>query len=236
MSMERFARSNPVPPQEFGNGQAAARRTLEFEDAQGAVAGCNRQFIGEAFQDRSRRCGDVHGRYLRPKDLEPLTLQEREGAGPGCHAPDEGLDACGRLFPVDLAVGFFQKGRIGRTLVLDAPGGRCCGEGLQGVDEQAGTQLRQAVMQGPGRVIPRDGLRGGHQDVAGVEALVDHHGGDAGLFFVVDHRPVDGGGPAVFGQQGGMHVDAAQSRYFQNGFPQQMTEGDNNKKVSLGIF
>ena len=47
------------------------------------------------------------------------------------------------------------------------------------------------------------------QDIAGVQALVETHGGRAGHGLSIGHGPLDGRGAAVFGKQRGVQVEVA---------------------------
>ena len=69
------------------------------------------------------------------------------------------------------------------------------------------------------------------QHVAGVEPLVDAHGGGAGDRLAVGHRPLDGSRAAVFGQQGGMQVEVAPSRQVQHPLGNDAAVGDHDDGI-----
>ena len=54
------------------------------------------------------------------------------------------------------------------------------------------------------------------EGVAGVEAFVHFHDGDAGLALVVQDRPLNRRGAAVFRQKRGVNVQAAEARQFED--------------------
>jgi hypothetical protein len=104
--------------------------------------------------------------------------------------------------PLDVAVflaQFFGHGGLGFVL-LDAGSiaGFDQGDGLQ---DRVGPELGEAVVQALGGFAPVQCDRFLEQDVAGVEALVHPHDGDARLFFARGDCGVDGRSAAIFRQQ-----------------------------------
>jgi len=83
------------------------------------------------------------------------------------------------------------------------------GSRIQGLEQGLGPQAGQLVKKSSGRVLVTDRDLTGQEDVAGIHALIHLHNRDAGLCFAADDGPLDGGGSAVFGQQGAMDVDGA---------------------------
>ena len=139
-----------------------------------------------------------------------------------------------RLRPVDGTHGLIQHGGIadprrilgrGRHLAAFKPG--------QGLAQQFCTQHRQMIQQLPRRLVFADGSLGNVNDVSGVHLPGQVHGGDAGLRQAVQHRPLIGGGPAVFGQQAGMDVDAAVFRHVQHLLGQDAPVGHHSADIRL---
>ncbi len=71
------------------------------------------------------------------------------------------------------------------------------------------------------------------EDVAGVEAGVDAHGGDAGDGFSVCDRPLDGRCAAVFREQRGVQVDVAERREIEHPLGNDAAVADDDDGVRL---
>jgi hypothetical protein len=80
----------------------------------------------------------------------------------------------------------------------------------QGLDQELGADEGESVvklLRGSRCGSMGSGLGG--EDIAGVEAGVDFHECDAGDGIAVEDGPLDGGSSAVFGEEGGVDIDAA---------------------------
>src|ERR1700722_4509999 len=84
-------------------------------------------------------------------------------------------------------------------------------QSAQGLDHEIGTNGGEARRNGFGGVIRCDGELLLHQDVSGVEAGINAHGGDTGDSFALCNRPLDRGGAAIFWQERSMQIDVAES-------------------------
>ena len=71
------------------------------------------------------------------------------------------------------------------------------------------------------------------QDVAGVEAGVDAHGGDAGDGFAVRDRPLNRRGAAIFREQRGVQVDVAEWREIEHPLRNDAAVADDDDGVGL---
>ncbi len=111
------------------------------------------------------------------------------------------------------AVFFLQdRGESGLRVVLGARMNGTCLQAAQRLDHEIGADGGQARSESLGGIVGRDGEFLLQQDVAGVEAGVDAHGGDAGDGFAVCDGPLDGRGAAIFREQRGVQVDVAERR------------------------
>ena len=87
--------------------------------------------------------------------------------------------------------------------------------------------------EGLGGVVGRDGEFLLEEDVAGIEAGVDAHGGDAGDGFTVRDRPLDGCGAAIFREQRGVQVDVAERREIEHPLRNDAAVADDDDGVGL---
>ena len=90
---------------------------------------------------------------------------------------------------------------VGRTLPSARPRER--------LEQQLGAESREARLQLGRGLLGADRRGAREQDRAGVEPVVDQHGGDARLRLAVDDRPLDRRRAAVAGQQRAVDVDGA---------------------------
>ncbi len=75
-------------------------------------------------------------------------------------------------------------------------------------------------------------MRSSGNDVAGVDFVFEEEGCDSGLGVAVDHRPVDGCGSAVAGQEGGVEIEGAEARHGPDYF-RKHAEGYDNEQVGF---
>ena len=132
------------------------------------------------------------------------------------------------------AVFFFQDwGEGGLRVVLRA---RMNGAGLQaaqGFDHEIGADGGEARGEGFGGVVGGDGKFLLQEDVAGVEAGVDAHGGDAGDGFAVGDGPLNRRGAAIFREQRGVQVDVAERREIEHPLGNDAAVADDDDGVGL---
>ena len=116
---------------------------------------------------------------------------------------------------------------VGLRLCLERPGF----DGRQGLTEHPCAHGSDPVEQLAAGLlgVDFDSLAGQH--VAGVEALVHLHDGDARLGVAVQHRPLHGGAATIFRQQGDVEVDAAVFRRFQHRSRQDAAVGHHDDEL-----
>ena len=116
---------------------------------------------------------------------------------------------------------------VGLRLCLQRPG---C-DGRQGLAEHPCAYGSDPVEELAAGLlgVDFDSLAGQH--VAGIEALVHLHDGDARLGVAVQHRPLHGGATPVFRQQGDVEVDAAIFRRFQHRSRQDAAVGHHHDEL-----
>src|SRR5579872_6681087 len=127
-----------------------------------------------------------------------------KGAGPGGESADAVPKNLRGLAPIQQAV------RLGNfASVAGAFGGLRTGNDfssdviLDSWDKKCGAEFCETVVQGLRIILGLDGGCLLREDVAGVEAGVHFHDGDAGFGFAVQDGPLDGGGAAIFGEERG---------------------------------
>ena len=104
-------------------------------------------------------------------------------------------------------------------------------DGRQGLTEHPCAHGSDPVEQLAAGLLGVDGDLLAGQHVAGVEALVHLHDGDARLGVAVQHRPLHGGAAPVFRQQGDVEVDAAVFRRFQHRSGQDAAVGHHHDEL-----
>ena len=105
-------------------------------------------------------------------------------------------------------------------------------DGIDSLDDHTSSQHHQAVVYRLD-VVGAANLDGALlDDVARVNLVLEEESGDARGGVAVHHRPVDGCGAAVFGQQRGMQVERAQGRHLPHHLGQH-PEGDDDEKVGI---
>lgn len=166
-----------------------------------------------------------------------MFLQAAEGSGPGIEPADlVGEFGC-RSVPVDFAVVPSEFSGVGGVLVVLGAKRQVAFEVFwQSVDEELGPDVGESVVQFASGFCGRDGsdfLRG---DVSGVEGFVHFHDSDAGLGVAIEDGPSNRRGAAVFGQNGGMQVEAAEFGDFQGFGGEHLAVGDDEKELGIQVF
>ena len=143
-------------------------------------------------------------------------------------------EIAGRAGKVHQAIFFLQDGReAGLRVVLWARLNAAGLELSQSLDDEFGANDGQAWSQGFGGIIGRDGEFLLKQDVAGVEAGVDTHGGDPGDGFAVGDGPLDGRGTPIFREQRGVQIDVAEGRKLEHPLGNDAAVADDDDGVGL---
>ena len=155
-------------------------------------------------------------------------------AGPGDHGTNAVPNCeCG-LRPINLAILLFDFRRIddafGRLWARRNFSGN---EIRYGADEKPRADFREAIVQGL-RIVARVNRRFSRRgNLAGVEAGVHFHDGDARFGIAVKNGVLNGGGAAILWQQGGMDVQAAESRQIQNGLWQNLAVSSDSNQAGF---
>src|SRR5690554_387051 len=154
-------------------------------------------------------------------DADALLAQIGKGAGPGVKGTNQAFDLDGAAGPVDVAFFLGQfVGVVGVGVVLRLGGQFAVCQLRQGFNNGTAAHVRQAVVQAAAGVVGVDRGAGFQQHIAGIQAFVHLHDGDAGFRIAGGNGPLDRGGTAPARQQGGVDVQAAVGRDVQNGFRQ----------------
>ncbi len=168
-------------------------------------------------ENRSGGIGFNAGRFrcnCHAMDDEFFAVERGECAGPGLEASPAIIElvggAGGKIHAAVFAVE--QRGEGGEGVVLRLGMNGSGGEAGQGFNHQRRAGAGELIEEIDGGLIGRDfdGLL--EKNGAGVEAFFEKHGGIAGECVAHGHGPLDGRGAAVFGQQRGVQVDAAEAR------------------------
>ena len=177
---------------------------------------------------------ELDGSFFAP----PCMAKLRKGAGEGGEAADKVVHVLGRVVPVDVLElagefggGLEELGALDEA-ALHAQFHVLLDDAFHRFHHQRGAQLHQLVVKVSGRVRGFHPALGTQDDAARVYLLVYHEGGYAGDVLPVNHRPVDGRGPAVLRQQGGVQVEGAQLGHFPYRLGQH-AESHHHKQIGL---
>ena len=110
---------------------------------------------------------------------------------------------------------------------------RTCLKAAQSLDHEIGADRSEARSEGFGGVVGGDRKFLLEEDVAGVEAGVDAHGGDAGDGFAVCDGPLNRSGAAIFREQRGVQVDVAERREIEHPLRNDAAVADDDDGVGL---
>lgn len=226
--------------EECAGGEWFSAGSLEVGDPEMVLAASDYDAVWRDFGDGSGfEFGAGLGLGLPKFDREGsvVFLQMAEGSRPGIESADlVGEFGC-RSTPVDFAVAPGEFSGVGGALVvLGAERYVAFDVFWQSVDEELGAELGESVVQFASGFCGRDGgdfLRG---DVSGVEGFVHFHDGDAGLRVAVENGPSKRRGAAVFGQKGGMHVEASKFGNFENFGGEHLAVGGGDKEIGGQVF
>src|SRR6266545_3022002 len=240
-SISRLSKSLPdaqgMAGEELPRGQASSALALKRDDAQGPLAARDHDAMVVCRKNRAWRSGSLFVRFGLT-DFEQLRFwfrgQKSIGAGPGNKRANTVPHTSHRLGPIQTPV-FFRD----LASVTGARTGLLAGNNLTGdivrdrLDQQLRAQGREPVVQRLRVLIGSDARGLLTEDVAGVEALVHFHDGDAGFALVVQEGPLNRRRAAIFGQEGGMDVQAAEARQREDLCRQNLAISGHRNQVGL---
>ena len=105
--------------------------------------------------------------------------------------------------------------------------------GAQGLHQELGAHIHQAVKQLAGGFKLADGGLLFKDDIPGVHVMGQVHGGHTRRLIAVEHGPLDRRRATVFRQQGAMDIDRAESRHRQDLIRQNPSIGDDDQNIGL---
>ena len=200
------------------------------------VGGGNPEPPGRHRSDRPGRFGRGPFFGSGHKNFEHFPVQVRKGSRCGGQAPDQAGRVTGPSLPVDAAVLFLQARRMrGQGVILALPDNGAGFRGLQRREQQVRPHDGQTVME-----VIEGFLRFNRgfflqKDVARIDAFVDGHDRHTRYFFVPDKGPVHGCRAAVPGQEGGVHIQAAQGRILQDIPRQDLSESRHHHGIGCDL-
>ena len=125
--------------------------------------------------------------WLRRID-HAATVQHRSGNGPRLQTSDQVVERLRRLMPVEGAFMPLEFGRIRHcALVLRRRGDRSSCDCIDGLHEQAGSEICESFFEPVARLIRADWRWQAGEHRAGVEGLHDPHDGDTRPCIACDH-------------------------------------------------
>ena len=122
------------------------------------------------------------------------------------------------------------------VVLLRCTGGRTGRQVVHRLHQRVSTQQSQTSRQGLGILVWINGSLCNADDIARVQLGGHIHDGHAGDLFAVENRPVDRGRAAVFGQDGGMHIDRAVGRRVQNILRQNAAIGSHHDQLRVQLL
>jgi hypothetical protein len=192
--------------------ELASAFTLQRADIEGGVATSDADEVGRGFQD-SAGFTLVMGEVGLPDFKEDRVRgggQVGKGAGPWGEGADAVVELGGGQSPIELAIGPGELSGVGSCRMILGLGNDVAVEIIgERLEEELGADAGEAIMELLSILVGLDGYGLGGEDIAGVEAGVDFHECDAGDGIAVEDGPLDGGSSAVFGEEGGVDIDAA---------------------------
>ena len=231
---EEGAGGEGVAVEEGGGWEAFAAFELDFGEFEGADATGDEEFFLVVQDGAGEGAAGDFGMGDGAEDFELSAGEVGVGAGPGVVGSDGAGDVGGGLGPVDAAVGAGEFADVsGVGVVLRGAGGGAGGEEVEGVFERGGGEVGEAVVEGGAGVGIGQGGAGDVEDVAGVEAFIHVHDGDAGFGIAVADGGLDGGGAAMAGEDGGVDVEAAEAGDVEHSAGEDLAVGDDDGDVGL---
>ena len=103
----------------------------------------------------------------------------------------------------------------------------------QRLEERVGAENRQPIVKRPRVILKSDRRLALQQDGPSVQGLNDLHNRDARHRLSPDQGPRDRSGPAVFGEEGGMDVQASPWGDLEDRSGQDLSEGHHDKNLRL---
>lgn len=159
------------------------------------------------------------------------------GTGPWGHGSDVAIESALGLGPIEVAVLFDQFFCVGCFLiVLWNPVAFAAMEKVESFHEDGGGKCGDFVVQGSGGVRAADGDFFLKKKVAGIEAFVHPHDGQACFGITLAEGCLNAGGSAVFREKGGVDVEAGKLGKIENRFFEDLTVGEDDNDVGLQVF
>ena len=115
---------------------------------------------------------------------------------------------------------------------LDASFDIMLDEALGSFDHELGSHLHKAVVHIARSLLGTDAAVCTQDDSAGIDILIDHEGGNAGMALAVDYRPVDRGSSTILRQKGGVQIEGAEFRHAPDLLGEH-AEGNYHKEIGL---
>ncbi len=196
-----------VAVDKFLGGHAALAIELKFEKIESCVLTAANLEAGAVDCERGGGQGGVRRRGFGAVHLQSLALESGECAGPGAKSAHAIEKLGGGASEVHAAIFFLENGReSGFGMILrnrvQLPGF----ELAQGLEHEVGAERCEPGSEGFGGVFVEDGQFTLEEDVAGIKAGVDAHGGDSGDGLAAGDGPLDGGGAAILRQKRGVKI------------------------------
>ncbi len=145
--------------------------------------------------------------------MEILSAKAGVRARPGLKASQAIYDFLGCTVKINLAVFLLKDGRQrGFGMILWLRMNRSRLQSAQGFHHEVGADRGHARRQSYGCVLRRYRNFLPQQNVSGIEAGIDSHGGDAGHALAPGNGPLDRRCSAIFGQQRSVQIEISQPR------------------------
>ena len=222
-----------IPTEKGIGGHALLAFQLQLKDAQVMAARACVQ-IAAAITGKVAGGEVAAVENLGLEDLHLLALKGRPCGRVGAKAADEVVQVLCRALPVDLA-GLFKN--LGCVLDLPALILRVLRVvsglyGLHGFEHQPGTHLHEAAVEAARIIAGMDGFFLLEDDIARVDLVLEEESRGPRHRLTIHDRPVDGRGPAVLGQEGGVQVKSTDLRHVPDHYGQH-AKGNDHLQVGL---
>lgn len=223
--------------EEVADGHPAGALELDFGDDQSAGAASDAESGAVGVQEGAGCPGQSGLREGRPDLEEPGVgwgAEVGEGAGPGVEGADASGEVWGGLAPIEPAVFLDDFAGVGNAVGGLGARGEASSEELgDGSEEELRAGVRQSVVEGRGGFRGTDRCAFESQDIAGVEAGIHFHEGDAGDGVSVEDGPLDWGGSAVAGEEGPVDIEATVWGQFEEGWGEDLAVGSDDDQVGM---
>lgn len=165
---------------------------------------------------------------------DPRGTEKAEGQGEGGQAADKIVNLPAGAVPINAssAIRNFRGQGVGGMVLgcpVDLAGCKCGEKAIDHFPAQRG----QTIMELSGGFLRADVDGFFENDIAGIHAFIHVHDADACFAIAIDDSPVNGGGSAIFRQQRGVDIEAAEARQLENISAQNFSIGSYDKEISL---